>query len=147
MKKGLLKLVLVICGFAIATLSSAQIADTVASVCAKHFENQFISDGQQYRALLMNADETAEFHVTLYGGTLYRIAACTGLKDGDLIFSVYDTDAQRNLLFTNKDFKNAPYWDFKVTNTLDCVVEAKLDSQGSKSSGRAVVLIGFKQLK
>ena len=147
MKKGMLKLVLVICGFAIATLSSAQIADTVASVCAKHFENQFISDGQQYRALLMNADETAEFHVTLYGGTLYRIAACSGLKDGDLVFSVYDTDTERNLLFTNKDFKNSPYWDFKINSTLDCIIEAKLDSEGSKSSGRAVVLIGFKQLK
>ena len=147
MKKGILKLVLVISGFAIVTMSSAQIADTVASVCAKHFENQFISDGQQYRALLMNADETAEFHVTLYGGTMYRIAACSGLKDGDLVFSVYDTDTERNLLFTNKDFKNAPYWDFKVNNTLDCVIEAKLDSEGSKSSGRAVVLIGFKQLK
>lgn len=147
MKKGILKLVLVISGFAIVTMSSAQITDTVASVCAKHFQDQFISDGQQYRALLMNADETAEFHVTLYGGTLYRIAACSGLKDGDLVFSVYDTDTERNLLFTNKDFKNAPFWDFKVTNTLDCVVEAKLDSEGSKSSGRAVVLIGFKQLK
>ncbi len=147
MKKGILKLVLVISGFAIVNLSSAQIADTVASVCAKHFASQFISDGQQYRALLMNADETAEFHVTLYGGTLYRIAACSGLKDGDLVFSVYDTDTERNLLFTNKDFKNAPYWDFKINNTLDCVIEAKLDNEGSKSSGRAVVLIGFKQLK
>ena len=95
----------------------------------------------------MNTDETAEFHVTLYGGTLYRIAACSGLKDGDLVFSVYDTDTQKNLLFSNKDFKNAPYWDFKVTSTLDCVIEAKLDSEGSKSSGRAVVLIGFKQIK
>ena len=147
MKKGILKLVLVISGFAIVNISSAQIADTVASVCAKHFANQFISDGQQYRALLMNADETAEFHVTLYGGTLYRIAACSGLKDGDLVFSVYDTDTERNLLFTNKDFKNSPYWDFKINNTLDCVIEAKLDNEGSKSSGRAVVLIGFKQLK
>jgi hypothetical protein len=147
MKKGILKLVLVISGFVIVNTLSAQIVDTVANVCAKHFENAFISDGQQYRSLLMNTDETAEFHVTLYGGTLYRIAACTGLKDGDLIFSVYDTDTERNLLFTNKDFKNAPYWDFKVQSTLDCVVEAKLDSQGSKSSGRAVVLIGFKQLK
>ena len=147
MKKGILKLVLVISGFAIVNIASAQIADTVASVCAKHFANQFISDGQQYRALLMNADETAEFHVTLYGGTLYRIAACSGLKDGDLVFSVYDTDTERNLLFTNKDFKNSPYWDFKISNTLDCVIEAKLDNEGSKSSGRAVVLIGFKQLK
>jgi hypothetical protein len=144
MKKGILKLVLVIGGFITINSASAQIADTVATQCAKHLENTFISDGQQYRALLMNSDETAEFHTTLYGGTLYRIAACSGLTDGNLVFSVYDSE--RNLLFTNSDYKNAPYWDFKITNTLDCVIEAKL-SGGAQGSGRAVLLIGFKQQK
>ena len=144
MKKGILKLVLVVGGFITINSASAQIADTIATQCAKHLENQFISDGQQYRALLMNADETAEFHTTLYGGTLYRIAACSGLSDGNLTFSVYDSE--RNLLFTNSEFKNAPFWDFKITNTLDCVIEAKL-SGGAQGSGRAVLLIGFKQQK
>lgn len=144
MKKRILNLVLMVGGFVMANTASAQIADTIASSCAKHLENQFISDGQQYRALLMNADETAEFHTTLYGGTTYRIAACSGLSDGNLIFSVYDNE--RNLLFTNSEFKNAPYWDFKIINTLDCVIEAKLDG-GAQGSGRAVVLIGFKQSK
>lgn len=144
MKKGILKLVLVIGGFITINSASAQIADTIATQCARHLENQFISDGQQYRALLMNSDETAEFHTTLYGGTLYRIAACSGLSDGNLVFSVYDSE--RNLLFTNSEFKNAPFWDFKITNTLDCVIEAKL-SGGAQGSGRAVLLIGFKQQK
>ncbi|MFL5763914.1 MAG: hypothetical protein ACJ77K_08245 [Bacteroidia bacterium] len=144
MKKGILKLVLVVGGFITVNGASAQIADTVATQCAKHLENTFISDGQQYRALLMNSDETAEFHTTLYGGTLYRIAACSGLTDGNLVFSVYDSE--RNLLFTNSEFKNAPYWDFKITNTLDCTIEAKLGG-GSQGSGRAVLLIGFKQQK
>ncbi len=144
MKKGILKLILVVGGFTALNYTTAQISDTVASVCAKHFENIFISDGQQYRALLMNTDETAEFHTTLYGGTLYRIAACSGLRDGNLIFSVYDTD--RNLLFTNSEYKNAPYWDFKINSTLDCVIEAKLNG-ATNGSGRAVLLIGFKQQK
>ena len=144
MKKGLLKLAVVVCGFLITNTASAQIADTVANSCARHLQNQFISDGQQYRALLMNADETAEFHTTLYGGTLYRIAACSGLSDGNLVFSVYDT--QHNLLFSNKDYKNAPYWDFKIVSTLDCVIEARLDGT-AQGSGRAVILIGFKQQK
>ena len=141
MKKGILKLVFVVGGFITINSASAQIADTVASQCARHLENQFISDGQQYRALLMNADETAEFHTTLYGGTVY---ACSGLSDGNLVFSVYDSE--RNLLFTNSEFKNAPYWDFKITNTLDCLIEAKL-SGSAQGSGRAVLLIGFKQQK
>jgi len=144
MKKGFIKLAVAVCGFLITNTTSAQIADTVANSCARHLENTFISDGQQYRALLMNADETAEFHTTLYGGTLYRIAACSGLSDGNLVFSVYDS--QHNLLFTNSEYKNAPYWDFKIMNSLDCIIEAKLDG-AAQGSGRAVILIGFKQQK
>lgn len=141
MKKGLLTLLLTVCGFAYSGSSMAQ-CDTIANACAKHLTNQFISDGQQYRALLLNPDETAEFHATFYGGTTYRIAACSGLTDGNLIFSVYDSE--RNLLFTNADYKTAPYWDFKIISTLDCIIEARLkgDNQGS---GCAVILIGFKQ--
>jgi hypothetical protein len=129
---------------AISYLQSFAGGDTLTSLCAKHFKDQFISDGQQYQALLFNNTETAEFSTTLYGSTNYRIAACSGLTDGNLIFWVYDT--KRNLLFTNKDFKNAPYWDFQVNNTVDCIIEAKLDSKNS-GSGRAILLIGFMQPK
>jgi hypothetical protein len=114
--------------------------DTIASVCAKHIAPPFISDGQQYRALLL-ADQTAEFHTTFYGGATYRIAAASGLKDGNLVFSVYDEE--HNLLYSNKEFKNAPYWDFKISSTLDIIIEANLG--GAATSGCAVVLIGFKQ--
>ena len=141
MKKRIIRSLLVICGFVSSTTVSAQ-CDTIANACAKHLAAQFISDGQQYRALLLNADETAEFHSTFYGGTIYRIAACSGLSDGNLIFSIFDTE--RNLLFTNNEYKNAPYWDFKITSTLDCIIEARLDAE-NQGSGCAVVLIGFKQ--
>src|ERR1700751_1742788 len=80
--------------------------DTIASVCAKHIISSFISDGQQYRALLLNPDETAEFKTTFFGETVYRLAACSGLTDGNLIFNIYDQD--RNIIFSNKDYKNAP---------------------------------------
>lgn len=120
---------------------SAQ-CDSVASLCAKHLASKYISDGQQYRALLLNTDETAEFHATFYGGSTYRVAACSGLADGNLVFSVFDE--QRNMIFTNSEYKNAPYWDFKVNSTLDGIIEAKLDIK-NQGSGCAVVLIGFKQ--
>ncbi len=144
MKKGIFKLMFVICSVILVNTASAQIADTVANACARHLEKQFISDGQQYRALLMNTDETAEFHTLLYGGTVYRIAACSGLTDGNLIFSIFDSE--KHLLFTNSEYKNSPYWDFNISNTLNCVIEAKLDGE-SQGSGRAVILIGFKQQK
>ncbi len=118
--------------------------DTIASVCAKHIISSFISDGQQYRSLLLNPDETAEFKTTFFGETVYRLAACSGLTDGNLIFNIYDQD--HNIIFTNKDFKNAPYWDFKVKSTVEVIIEAKLDPTNS-GSGCAVLLIGFKQSK
>ena len=115
--------------------------DTIASLCSKNLTAKFISDGQSYRALLLE-QEVAEFHSTFFGGTTYRLAACSGLSDGNLIFSVFDKE--RNLLFTNSEYKNAPYWDFKVTSTIDCIIEAQLNSN-NLASGCAVLLIGFKQ--
>jgi len=138
MKKSILVVAFLIFNFAFITYSNAQ-CDTIASVCTKHIVSPYISDGQQYRALLISG-QTAEFHATFYGGGTYRIAACTGLKDGNLVFSVFDE--QRNLLFTNKEHGNPPYWDFKVTSTMDVILEATL---GGAQSGCAVVLIGFKQ--
>jgi hypothetical protein len=117
--------------------------DSIANICAKHIISTFISDGQQYRALLLNSEETAEFRSTFFGETTYRIAACSGTSDGNLIFNIYDQD--RNLIFTNRKQKNAPYWDFKVKSTIETIIEAQLDANRNPGSGCAVILIGFKQ--
>ena len=135
MKKLIFILFISILGFEL----SAQ-CDTIASICSdKNMTNEYISDGQQYRALLLGED-IAEFRATFYGGSTYRISACSGLTPGNLIFSLYDND--RNLLFTNKDYNNAPYWDFKLSSTIDGIIEAQLNELGS---GCAVLHIGFKQ--
>lgn len=115
--------------------------DSVASICKKHLNAGYISDGQVYRSLLLS-QEVAEFHATLFGGTTYRMAACSGQSDGNLIFSVFDKE--RNLLFTNAEYSNAPYWDFKVTSTIDCIIETQLNPNSSSPSGCSVLLIGFK---
>lgn len=62
----------------------------------------FISDGQVYQAFV-DAEQAAEFKVTLYGGSLYRIASSAGSDDNYVIFNVYDQE--RNLLFSNQDQK------------------------------------------
>lgn len=115
--------------------------DSIAKLCAKHVAANYISDGQSYRALLFG-DQPAEFQATFYGGATYRIAACSGFTDGNLLFSVYDRD--RNLLFSNAEQKNAPYWDLKFNYTLDCTIEAVLNSATTKS-GCSTMVIGFKQ--
>jgi len=115
--------------------------DSIAALCNKNITANYISDGQDYRSLLLE-DEIAEFRMTLYGGSTYRFAACSGLTDGNLLFTVYDKE--RNLLFSNSDYVNAPFWDFKITNTLDCIIEAQLN-QNVTASGCAVLLVGFKE--
>ena len=144
MKKIFIRSLFVALILSVTTFKAKAQCDTIAKVCAKHIIASFISDGQQYRSLLLNPDETAEFKTTFFGETVYRIAACSGLTDGNLIFNIYDQE--RNLIFSNKDAKNAPYWDFKVKSTVEVTIEAKLDPTNS-GSGCAVLLIGFKQSK
>lgn len=139
MKRTILSISLIV-GLISAGGAFAQ-CDTIATLCEKNITSQYIPDGQFYRALLRE-DEVAEFNLTLFGGTTYRVAACSGTSDGNLIFSVYDKD--RNLLFTNKEFNNDPYWDLAVANTLDVTINAELDPSKA-NSGCAVLLIGFKK--
>ncbi len=121
------------------TLGSFAQCDTIANACVKHINNDYISDGQLYRSLLYE-DQVAEFRTIFYGGTTYRLAACSGFEDGNLIFSVYDT--KRNLLFRNSEFDHSPFWNFDVESTMEVIVEAQLD-QSKLNSGCAVLLIGF----
>ena len=129
------------------TLGNAQECDSLANVCYAHLSADakagkvFISDGQVYKAFV-DAEQSAEFKVTLYGGSVYRIATTAGVKDDYVIFNVYDKE--RNLLFSNKDQENRPYWDFKIDNTLDCYIEAYLDID-KKVSGCIVILLGFQK--
>lgn len=123
------------------SLLSYSQCDSLAGSCEKHITQTYITDGQAYRALL-NGTEIAEFSTTLFGGNTYRIAACSGNSDGNLVFRLYDQD--KNLLFTSQDFGNSPYWDFVIENTMVVTLEANLDASRS-SSGCAVIIIGFKK--
>lgn len=123
--------------------------DTIASACGKFIKAPFVSDGQAYRALVLPNQE-AEFRTTFYAGTTYRIAACSGKGDGNLLFSIYtenidNPNEQRNKIFASAEHKDAPYWDFKVTTTVDVVITATLNPKTGASSGCAVLLVGFKQ--
>jgi hypothetical protein len=142
MKKQLLVLALLLTGLA----TNAQ-CDSTARLCNKHIVPPFVSDGQTYRALVMSG-QTAEFHTTFFAGSTYRIAAASGLTEGNLIFSIYSYDpntGDRQLIFTNSQHNYAPYWDFKVTTTVEVVIEASLNPASGKDSGCAVLLIGFRQ--
>lgn len=141
MKKIFIHIYLIISLLIIFSLKISAQIDSTLNLCKKDMTLPFVTDGQTYKALL-NGDEAAEFYATFYGESTYRIVGYSGNTEGNLIFSIYDKE--RNLLFTNLDFKNAPYWDFEFENSMDCIIEAKLDLK-NKNSGFAVLLIGFKQ--
>lgn len=122
----------------IPTMGNGQ-AEAVEASCKSCFESPFIVTGRPFRALL-TGDEIAEFNTTLFSGTTYRIAAGSAGKNY-IVINVYDSD--RNLLFSNKDYDNANYWDFQVDGYLDCIVEARLDNTLA-SSGFAIIMTGFK---
>ncbi len=123
----------------------AQDCEKIVGVCEGYLNgtkgsSKFVSDGQVYTAFLDR--EKAEFKTTFFGGSTYRIAASAGSEDDYVIFTV--RDPKGNILFTNKDFKNSPYWDFKVPKTIPVTIETELDLD-KKVTGCAVMLIGFKQ--
>lgn len=123
----------------------AQDCEKIVKICEGYLNgtkgsSKFVSDGQVYTAFLDR--EKAEFKTTFFGGSTYRIAASAGSEDDFVIFTV--RDPMGNVLFTNKDFKNSPYWDFKVPKTIPVTIETELDLD-KKVTGCAVMLIGFKQ--
>jgi hypothetical protein len=125
------------------TFSYGQDCEALVLSCEKHLKgpnNNFVSDGQVYTAFLDR--EKAEFKTTFFGGSTYRIAATAGDDDSYVIFTVSDLDG--NLLFTNKNYKNSAYWDFKVPSTIPVVITTELDLD-KKVTGCAVMMIGFKR--
>lgn len=142
MRTKTLKIVLasLIMGLAYVGNASAQ-CDSIAKVCAENVTADYISDGQSYRALL-NGEQVAEFRATFYGGSTYRIAGCSGFTEGNLIFEIYDED--HNQLFASNEYKNTPYWDFEFASTINCTIEARLNTYNVKS-GCATMVIGFKE--
>lgn len=138
--KNLLINILVIVYFFNSGIVSAQTQISEKS-CFDYMDSTYISDGQQYRALL-NGDEVSEFNITFYGGNQYRIVACGADEDDNIVFTVYDQD--HNLLFSNLDYDAIPYWDFKFTSTVNCTIEAKLNTN-VKKSGIAMLYVGFKR--
>lgn len=123
--------------------ASAQDCESLVKECEKILKGKqgtFVSDGQVYTALLDR--EKAEFKTTFFGGSTYRVACTAGTDDAYVIFTV--KDLQGNILFTNKNYKNSAYWDFKVPSTLPVVIETELDLD-KKVTGCAVMMIGFKR--
>ena len=136
-----MKNILLLISFIFAQIIAIGQIDNTLQLCDQNITHPFVSDGQEYRALL-NEGELAEFNVIFYGGSTYRISACSGDKEGNLMFSIYDRE--RNLLFSSAENEGSSFWDFKINNTVKLIIEAEL-KENANNSGFAFIQIGFKQ--
>ncbi len=139
--KKIFRFSIIIFVFTIGINSSAHAQlEQLQNICSLYFSPEFISDGQEYFAQL-KPDQKVEFRTTFFGENTYRIVACTNLRKGDLVFTVYDTE--KNLLFSNSDYEYSPYWDFRFGSTITCIVQ--VDVKNTKfTPGYVMLLIGYK---
>lgn len=136
-KYNIVFLLISILGFTLNSIAQCKTEDPdkrrpfyeVETECAiTNSEPSFLTDGKEYRALLSN-NEAADFVVLFYSNNTYRIAACTDIG-GPLSFIV--RDKKKNILFTNKDYENAPYWDLVFPATIECKITVKLPEETIK---------------
>ena len=104
-------------------------------------DEKYLTDGQSYK-LFFGKDETSKVVITLYEGFNYKIATTAGFEDNYMIFELLDE--QHNLLFSNVNHNNVPYWNFKVENTIETTIEVKLDPN-RKINGCAQMIIAYKK--
>ena len=114
--------------------------DSLEKSCSSLIKYPFISDGQQYRALVIDG-ETAEFYYTFYGGAVYRLVACSTTGGKAPTFRIYDSN--HKLIFSSDYYNNPRYWDFKFTSTIEAIIEAELPPS-DQPSGIIILFIGFK---
>lgn len=108
----------------------------------------YIHDGNYHAAILTEGEE-AELYKTFYSGQEYRIAVCGSEALPEIEFQVID--AQRNVLYDNRDSKLTRIWDFKVEASQQLKISVKVPVGDGTSeypaSGCVAIMFGFKEVK
>lgn len=140
MKTKVFLYIIIVSALSLTVKTAKSQVEQLQNICSLYFSPEYISDGQEYFASL-KPDQKVEFRTTFYGENTYRIVACTNLKKGDLVFTVFDTE--KNLLFTNANYNYSQYWDFKFASSITCIIQ--VDVKNAKfTPGYVMLLIGYK---
>jgi len=135
----------VVMAFLWANTSSAQCNTFVKKKCMPNVA-PFTQNGQMNTSTL-TAGQSAEMNLTFYAGQDYRILVCFQEQLGDVTFKVMD--ASRKVIFDSKEHSYADFWDFKVKNTQQLIVEVTAPPAELRTSivpsGCVSVLVGFKK--
>ena len=105
----------------------------------------YTHDGNYHATVLVEGEE-AELYKTFYSDMEYRVAICGDEKLPPIEFLVID--ANKNVLYSNKDEKYAKTWDFKLQSSqqlkLTLKVKSSNQSGNSPASGCVSIMFGFK---
>ena len=108
----------------------------------------YVHDGNYHAAVLVEGEE-AELYKTFYSDMEYRVAICGEDKLPNVEFKVLD--ANKNVLYSNKDANFARTWDFKLQSSQQLKLIVKVSSFNapgdSPASGCVSIMFGFKMKK
>jgi hypothetical protein len=108
----------------------------------------YTHDGNYHAAVLVEGEE-AELYKTFYSDMEYRVAIVGEDKLPAVEFRVLD--ANKNVLYSNKDKNFATTWDFKLQSSqqLKLVVKVSSFNQAGETpaSGCVAIMFGFKMKK
>lgn len=106
----------------------------------------FTLNGQVNTSVLSSGQKTS-LNLTFYSGQDYRIVVCGQPQLGDLTFKVMDSN--KKVVFDSQKNDYPDFWDFKVKNTQQFIVEVQVPESESTSSvlpsGCVSIMVGFKK--
>lgn len=146
MRKILSFFILVLIGTALSFNVSAQCKNFARKVCKSEL-TPYIHDGN-YNAAILSEGEEADFYKTFYADQQYRLVICTTESLPPIEFKVID--ANRNVLYSNKDHNMSKSWDFKLESSQQLRIVIKVPASGTKKSegeiqsGCVAIMVGFK---
>lgn len=141
-----LKAIVAISIVAFSTLAAnAQCSTFLKKKCMPKIQ-PFQLNGQVNTSTLTSGQKTA-LNLTFYSGQDYRIVVCGQPQLGDLSFKVMDMN--KKVVFDSKKNDSPDFWDFKVKNTQQFIVEVQVPESESTSSvlpsGCVSIMVGFKK--
>lgn len=129
------------------TVSNAQCKTFAKKIC-KEVLNPYVHDGI-YNATVLSEGETAELFKTFYSGQEYRISVCGAEDIPNVEFQVLD--AERNVLYSNRDNEYSKTWDFKLESSQQLIIAIQVQTSDELEeeilSGCVAVLIGFMNIE
>ena len=105
----------------------------------------YTHDGNYHAAILVEGEE-AELYKTFYSDMEYRVSICGEDKLPEVEFKVFD--ANKNVLYSNKDANYAKTWDFKLQSSQQLKLVVKVNTLNkpgeTPASGCVAIMFGLK---